>query len=294
MGSGHDRRRRRRGLVVAMACLAALHSASAQNAPRVVAVDNVSASRDGGPPVALRANDTVADRAMLIAGRGGDLLLACAEKSWRYSCQRERCEAVACSPSEDAGMSVRPWSFAATRSVQADEPNLIETLWARLIKRTPRGVAVAAARSLGDPVDTVVLQDSGGVHWAPALAGVLEGPLCLRLERLPASGSSAAVATLQWDRRPASAIARDPRLSRGLYSASRGTPSGDGSCQVRPDADPAWVLIASDGEFPRLSSEWAAHEASIAELEGAGAAPVIVTTLRRLVLASLEESTPAN
>lgn len=296
MASRNDRRfPRRRGLLVALTCLAALQSAAAQNAPvRVIAVDNVSTRRGGETPIPLRPNDTVADRAALVAGRGGDLLLACIEKSWRYTCVSTSCEAIACSPDTSGGMRVREWSFPPTPSVRVGEPNLIDGLWARLLKRTPRGVVVAAARGLGDPIDAVLLQDSRGVHWAPALSGVLEGSLCLRVERVPVSGSSSSVATLQWDRRPDSAISANPRLSRGLYAVVKGTPAGDGSCQVDGNADPAWVLIVSGDEFPRLSREWAVHEAGVAELENNGAAPVILATIRRLVLASLDESALAN
>jgi hypothetical protein len=296
MASGSDRRSvRRRGLVAALTCLAALHSVDAQDAlSTVVAVDSVSTTRGGEAPRPLRAEDTVAVGAALVFERGGDLLLKCPGKSWRYTCVGKSCMAVACSPTTGTDVRVREWDFPETPSVQAREPKGIAALWARLNERTPRGVVVAAARGLGDPVDAVVLQDSRGVHWAPALSGVLEGSLCLRVERVPASASPPSVVTMQWDRRPDSAISTNPPLSRGLHAVVRGAPAGDGSCRADVNADPAWVLIASESEFPRLSQEWAVHEASVAQLENEGAAPVIVATVRRLVLASLDESMAAN
>jgi hypothetical protein len=141
---------------------------------------------------------------------------------------------------------------------------------------------------MGGPADAVVLLDDKGVHWAPALAGVLEGNYCLSLGTLPASAQTWTT-ELRWDRaRDAEGLATVRGLEPGLYSLRKG-PAGGPGCRPDQNEDAGWVLIARSPRFSELDSEWRTYAASVDELEGSGVSPSLIATLRRAALAGLAE-----
>ena len=141
---------------------------------------------------------------------------------------------------------------------------------------------------MGNPVDAVVLQDEKAVHWAPALAGVLEGDYCLAIATLPPSGQTWTT-TLQWDRRrDPEGLAAVPGLQPGLYSLRKGRA---GAADLPAGVGRRRGLGADRGSagFPQLDAEWRSHAASIEELEQAGTSPTLVATVRHAILAGLAE-----
>ena len=235
---------------------------------------------DGQP---ITRNSPIAGGGKLTGKRGDEILLACDNGPVLYVCTGDDCEVSVCAI-EGKSIRRREWSFKP----RSGDPNGSIVRWlSSLAKRDPKPAAIAAARAMGEPVDAVVLLDEKGVHFAPALAGVLEGSYCLTLGTLPTSGKTWTT-TLQWDRRrEPEGIATVSGLPPGLYSL-RKSPAGAADCQ--PDAnDAGWVLVATSAQFPQLVAEWDVYAASIEELEQSGVSPTLIATLRRAALSGLSE-----
>jgi len=174
---------------------------------------------------------------------------------------------------------------AATSGV-AESRGLLDTLF----RRQPKDPVTLGVRSGGNPSDAVVLQDSRGVHWGPALNRVLEGSYCFRLSNLPASGT-ARVFTLMWDRSiEPEGLAAISGITPGLYAIDKGVPGSNTACAADPDGSTAWVLIAGAADFPRVSAAWKGNANWFSHLEQSGTGPSIVATVRHAVLASLADS----
>jgi hypothetical protein len=230
------------------------------------------------------ANEPVKDQ-RLTGTKGAEILIDCGTRLLLYVCKVENCTAIACTFPDGKNVrdpEVKEWSFKPTRSRR------FESWLDTFLRREPTSAPVAAARTLGGPADAVVLQDAKGIHWAPALAGVLEGNYCLVLRALPSSGQTWTT-NLQWDRRrEPDGLAPIPGLRPGLYELRKG-PAAGGTCQPDPNEDAGWVLVAGSADFPQLEAEWRSHAASIETLEQSGTSPHLISTLRRVVLAGLAE-----
>jgi hypothetical protein len=223
---------------------------------------------------------TIDSKSTLASDAIGDLILECDQGTLYYKCTTSKCEKVEFCPKEpvkNAGVEIRPIGLRARLSA--------------LLTREPREPVLAAARAGGDPNDAVLLLDERGVHWGPALARVLEGKYCLRLEPVPSSATPPRSVTIDWDRAlDSEGVGAAAGVQPGLYSLQKGTPAIGGACQADTDGTTAWVLIASGKEFPTLNATWKEQAAVAADLERSGATRSSVTAVRHTALAGLADS----
>jgi hypothetical protein len=259
-------------------CLAVVssHQGWAQQSEQTV-IDADGFRVAGNPPARMQSVAGL----KLTGTRGAEVLLSCGGELQLYTCKADTCEVDACTQND--AVDVRKWSFTPRAAAKTDV-----SIFSKLLRRDPKPAAIAAGRSMGGPVDAVVLQDEKGVHWAPALAGVLEGHYCLVVGTLPPSAQTWTT-TLQWDRRRESeGLASVTGLPPGLYSLRKG-PVGGAGCQPDANEDAGWVLVATSAQFPPLSAEWRSYAESIDELERSGVSPSLTATLRRAALSALAE-----
>jgi hypothetical protein len=265
-------------------CLSLLSLAGhAQGTHKVIDADGFQV--DGKP---ASRNLPIDGTTKLTGRRGDEILLSCAQekKLFLYVCTEGDCEMSACAEG-GKGVTRREWSFKSADAKSADTEWKIPKWLQALVQREPKPLAIAAARGMGGPADAVVLLDDKGVHFAHALAGVLEGRYCLILGTLPASAQTWRT-ELQWDRsRDPEGLATVPGLAPGLYSLRKGSAGPD--CRPDPNEDDGWVLIARSGQFSQIDAEWRLHAASVEEFERSGLSPGLVATLRRVALAGLAE-----
>jgi|SRR5687767_8999606 len=273
--------------VIAGLCLAAVvslpgHAQETRSANRIIDADGF---RVNGKPA---TRNLPVDGTMMLTGKRGDeILLSCVQEKtttqWLYVCAEDACEVSACAAG-GKGVRRREWSFKSERKPQGG----LERWLQALMTRDPKPAAVAAARAMGGPADSVVLLDEKGVHWAPALTGILEGSYCLSLGTLPPSAQTWTT-ELKWDRsRDPEGLATARGLEPGLYSLRKGPAAGPG-CRPDPNEDAGWVLIVSRPRFSEIDAEWRSYAASVDELEGSGVSPSLLATLRRAALAGLAE-----
>ena len=57
-----------------------------------------------------------------------------------------------------------------------------------------------------------------------------------------------------------------------------------------PDATAAWILVAAESDFSRVSTEWKANTTWFNQLEQSGSDPSVVSTVRHAILAYLADS----
>ena len=252
----------------------------------------------GGRTVArgtsLSAQDVLAGAANATA-----LLLECGQAGWLvYECGGRPCRVPVCASKVD-GVSVQRSDPGGAGSRGADPirgpvatagvPES-RTLFASLFSRQPQSPVTLGVRSGGNPSDAVILQNAQGIHWGPALNRVLEGRHCFRVSTIPASGPPPTF-SLDWDRSiDPEGVAAVPSVRPGLYEMGKGVPGPGGNCPADPDATAAWILVAAESDFPRVSAEWKANTAWFNQLEQSGSDPSVVSTVRHAVLAYLADS----
>ncbi len=203
----------------------------------------------------------------------GDLLLDCGNKGWlTQSCASESCAKHACNEDESVKVS-----------------RLLHLASAFFLRSEPEEPATLGVRGGGNPSDAVVLQDSRGLHWGPALTRVLEGRYCFRLKPLPVKSSGAPQQfTIDWDRSVESeGLAPLPNLAPGLYSLGKGTPGASGACTVDSDGTAAWVVVAGEPAFEKLNQQWKAEQTELDRMQRSGASLPVVVALRHAALAAL-------
>lgn len=242
------------------------------------------------PPAEVKRNDGVPAGAKLTGTPGGELTLDCESQGWvAYTCEESGCNALACAM-QGSGVKVRRMNQEGGSKTEArSKLGLILTA---LYKREPVASMVLAARAGGNPSDAVVLQNSQGVHWGPALSRVLEGRYCFRLRHLPVESSGPVRSfALDWDRAlDPEGISKVPNLTAGVYQVEKGTPGSAESCNIDPDAAAAWVLVVPEADFVRINSQWKDNSPWFADLDNAGASLSVMATVRHAVLAWLAES----
>jgi hypothetical protein len=207
----------------------------------------------------------------------GELLLDCPRGLVKYVCD-DKCGIPACAD-----------KFHIAHANTTEFPPWAKGMMRPFLTREPREVATLGVRGGGNPTDAVLLMDAKGIHWGPALARVLEGRYCLRLTPLP-SGAARVVA-IDWDRATdAEGIAQASGVAAGIYSLDKGTPGAGDVCALEKDAKAAWVVIAPEAQFNRISPGWKQRSTELTQLERSDAGPDVVATLRHAVLASLVDS----
>jgi len=228
------------------------------------------------------------------------LLLECGQAGWLvYECGGRPCRIPVCAPKVD-GVIVQRSDPGGAGSRTADPirgpvatagvPES-RTLFASLFSRQPQSPVTLGVRSGGNPSDAVILQNAQGIHWGPALNRVLEGHLCFRIGNIPASGGPMPAFSLDWDRSiDSEGVAAVPAVRPGLHEMGKGVPGPGGNCSADPDATAAWILVAAESDFPRVSAEWKANAAWFSQLEQSGSDPSVVSTVRHAVLAYLADS----
>lgn len=219
----------------------------------------------------------------------GDLLLECgAGGTLAYTCLEERCVVPACTTSSK-GVTVHIIHHPEVAG--SSMPSVVGMLTS-LFRREPVPVSVLGVRGVGDPNDGVLLKDGDAVHWGPALKGVSEGGYCLQLRPLPQTSSEAIVTVnLDWDRTSdAEGIGKAASVVPGLHLLAKGTPGLEGSCTLSSEQTPAWVLIAGEPRFSRLSKAWKDYAPELKELNQSGNSAALQATIRHAALAYLSDS----
>jgi hypothetical protein len=158
-----------------------------------------------------------------------------------------------------------------------------------LFRHQPKPAQTLGVRAAGNLTDAVVKQVGDKVLWAPALARVLEGNYCFQVGVLPAGTAKPRSFVLQWNREGDAGVELR-NLPAGLYTLERGTPAGNGGCEIDdPDAAKAWVLVVSESDFERVRKEWESYTPGLKQLaESAG--PEVASTVGHAVLAALADS----
>ena len=254
--------------------------------PQEMAPHVVSAGREWRQGTkTLTRNAALEPRTLLTGAMStGDLILDCGNRgAFLYHCLANGCSAPPCAETDSVTSRVSVHRLAF--------PGLTD-MFTRLTRREPAELAVAGVRGSAGPSDAVVMQTPQGVHWAPALARVLEGRYCFRLSHLPISPSNPTrIFTLDWDRAvEKEGIATVPNLAPGLYAIEKGSPETNASCRPDPNSAPAWVLVAPQSNFQVVNKRWDDNLSQIDDLEQSGASTSALSALRHAILASLADS----
>lgn len=232
-----------------------------------------SCMRNGKPHLVVRGDRLRPDEEIHGGKETGDLLLDCGDKGWRtQSCVTESCAKRACNEQDSEQVS-----------------KLLHLASALFLRSEPEEPATLGVRGGGNPSDAVVLQDSKGVHWGPALTRVLEGRYCFRVEALPLqSPGQPHQFALDWDRSvEGEGLAQVPDLAPGLDLLEKGTPETSGACTINPDGAAAWIVIAAAPAFDKLNAQWKAEQAQLDRMQRSGASLPVVIALRHAALAAL-------
>ena len=209
-------------------------------------------------------------------GKASALVLDCpGEGIHFYSCPTGSCKPSICGEKADGVLKL---------SAESGHGPLkrISTLFE---EREPRNYVTAAARAGGSPTDALLLSDSRGIHWGPALRRVLEGRYCLILNHL---GKQQAAKTfiINWD------SALDPQgitAASGLAPGGYGLEKGLGEvCKADPESVSSWVVIAPESEFKELSADWSRTLVSLDKLSDVSSLST-VTAARHAFMASMAE-----
>ena len=210
-------------------------------------------------------------------GKASALVLDCpGEGIHFYSCSTGACQHVSICGEKADGVLKIP-------AENAHGPlKRISTLFE---EREPKNYVTAAARASGSPTDALLLSDTRGIHWGPALRRVLEGRYCLIVKHLGKQQESKTF-VINWD------SALDPQgitpasgLPPGGYSLEKGT--GE-VCKADPEAVPAWVVIAPEAAFRKLSVDWPRTLVSLDKLSEDSSLST-VTAARHAFMASMAE-----
>jgi hypothetical protein len=232
-----------------------------------------SCMRNGKRHLVVRGDRLRANEELQGGNETGDLLLDCGTKGWfTQSCASESCAKHACNEDE---------------SVQVSK--LLHLASAFFLRSEPEEPATLGVRGGGNPSDAVVLQDSMGMHWGPALTRVLEGRYCFRLIPLPVKTSGPPHQfTLDWNRSiDGEGLAPVPNLPPGLYSLEKGTPGASGACAVDSDGAASWIVVAAEPAFEKLNRQWEAEQAELDRMHRSGASLPVIAAVRHAALAAL-------
>ncbi|MCU1339242.1 MAG: hypothetical protein JWO19_4823 [Bryobacterales bacterium] len=227
------------------------------------------------------------------------LILECGQAGWLvYECGAQPCRIPVCATKVD-GVRVQRSDPGGASNNRAESGRGVltsrvapesRTLFDTLFRRQPKDPVTLGVRSGGNASDALVLQNAQGIHWGPALNRILEGRHCFRLSSIPAAGPVLTF-SVDWDRSlDPEGVARVPMASAGLYEIVKGVPGSGGNCPADPDAAAAWVLVAPEPDFPRISADWKNDAAWFSQLEQSGSDPSVVATVRHAVLAYLADS----
>ena len=209
-------------------------------------------------------------------GKASALLLDCpGEGIHFYACPSGSCRFTACGNNASAKLG-NPVS--ASHGVRKRLSELLDD-------REPHGYVTAAARATNIPNDALLLSDSRGIHWGPALRRVLEGRYCITLKRLGAQSKPTSF-TVNWD----SSV--DPEgvmpvlgLQPGGYSLEKGRHD---SCKTDADIPPAWIVITAQPQFGTLNADWLRTTSELEKLADV-ASPDAILTARHAYLAGLAD-----
>jgi hypothetical protein len=205
------------------------------------------------------------------------LILGCpARQTVSYSCRLAPCTVQACQTERAAGLEIESVTVGAGIH------------WPDFLFRETKAPVFALARAGGNPADAVLRLKAGSVDFGPALQRVLEGEYCLRLRDLPLDVSRPPrVVNINWDRATnADGPAAVTDVRPGLYQLEVGI-RRPGGCNVDPEQIPAWVLVAPEDDYLKLSTEWRAALRQLTDLDRAGETLALIATLRHAYLASL-------
>lgn len=249
---------------------------AAQKTVRVIAEGDRWRRANGGPVVRGAALPATED----LKGSAGatDLMLDCGPLGWQvYSCS-VACLVPVCSGAQK-GVTMQRVNPGLVQSGLTDSL----TAW---FKRELQKPVTLGVRGGGNPVDSVVLSDARGVHWAPALRRVLEGAICFRLSLLP--DGPVQTVQLNWDR-TVDAEGLAAGLRPGAYRVRKGVPAA-GACKLDEDGTAAWVVVAPAAKFPALEADWKRQGVNFEQLIAEGASPSVVSIVRHAVLAGYAET----
>ncbi len=209
-------------------------------------------------------------------GKASALVLDCpGEGIHFYSCPTGSCKPSICGDKADGVLKLSEES--------AHGP--MKRISALFEEREPKNYVTAAARAGGSPTDALLLSDSRGIHWGPALRRILEGHYCLIVQHL---GKQQAAKTflINWD----SAV--DPQgitpasgLAPGGYRLEKGAVE---NCRADPESVPAWVVIAPEGEFKKLNGDWSRTVTSLDKLSEVSTLSTVAAA-RHAFMASMAE-----
>ncbi len=179
-----------------------------------------------------------------------------------YNCPMDSCQYKVCRDKSAMDVKGASVSEAPTEIPMAIFRYLKKTLSDLVEEKEPRYVT-AAARAGGSPTDALLLSDTRGVHWGPALHRVLEGKYCLILKHLNKTQEPKTF-VIDWDASvDAEGAKHVPGLEPGGYTLEKGT--GE-VCKADPDASPAWVVIAPAPAFNNLNADWSKTSAWLDQL----------------------------
>jgi hypothetical protein len=233
---------------------------------------------------ALKVGDWVSKDSDISAGdNAGVLVLDCGSEGWlSYECH-EACRIAPCSAPKD---------HLPRRIDLASQTVAAEGRSRSLFRYQPKEAAIAGVRAPGNPNDAVLLRDSAGVHFGPALKRVLEGEYCLRLTRLgPTSQTQPQAVKINWDRSvDPDGLVSGGDIGPGLYSLAKGTRNGSGGCDVPADAIAAWVLIVPERKYATFAADWKNVDAQSRDLASSGTSREAIVTAEHAVLASMADA----
>ena len=209
-------------------------------------------------------------------GKASALVVDCpGEGIHFYSCPNGACERLACGENASGVLRLSAESGHGP----------MKRISALLAEREPKNYVTAAARAGGSPTDALLLSDSSGIHWGPALRRVLEGRYCLILTHLGKQQPSKTF-IINWD------SALDPQgitpasgLASGGYNLEKGT--GE-VCKADPDSVSSWVVIAPEAAFKNLSVDWSRTVVSLDKLSEVSSLST-VSAARHAFMASMAE-----
>jgi hypothetical protein len=237
-----------------------------------------------GQPGELAAGGSVPERAAISITGPGELILDCREKGWlSYSCSAP-CHVPACGE-ESAG-------FTRKRVDKGSTPpqSTVDKFLALLTRESHPPAMLGVRGSENNPNDGVVLAQNGELHLAPALTRVLEGEYCFGLKALDANSASApSELHLKWDKSDEpEGLVKAPNTTPGVYALEKRKLDSSGACSADREAVPAWILVAPEGNYQNLQTQWKSNRAWFEELSESN--PAVVTTMRHAAIAELAES----
>lgn len=267
----------RRGLISSMALALVASSQLLQAQVRVMKAD---AGWTAKSKILLRGQQLPVSEEIVFTksnqGKASALLLDCpGEGIHFYSCSSGNCRYSACGKNASVKLE---HPVSASHGVRKRLSELLDD-------REPHGYVTAAARATNIPNDALLLSDSRGVHWGPALRRVLEGRYCITLKRLGAQAKPSSFA-INWDSSvDPEGILSVPGLQPGGYSLEKGRSD---TCKADADIPPAWIVITSQPQFGKLNADWLRTTNELEKLADV-ASPDAILTARHAYLAGLAD-----